>query len=67
MIGNKNNLNGYLVNDKKYIQILKLIKKILEDKKLYNRLSKNSLKLFKKRYSLDNSLYKYNKLINSFK
>ena len=67
MIGKKNNLNGYLVNDKKYIQILKLIKKILEDKKLYNKLSKNSLKLFKNRYSLDNSLYKYNKLINSFK
>ena len=67
MIGKKNNLNGYLVNDKKYIQILKLIKKILEDKNLYNKLSKNSLKLFKNRYSLDNSLYKYNKLINSFK
>ena len=66
MIGNKNNSNGYLVNDKNHIQILKLIKKIVEDKKLYNRLSNNSLKLFKKRYSLDSSLYKYKKLINSF-
>jgi glycosyltransferase involved in cell wall biosynthesis len=66
MIKNKNNSNGYLVNDENYKQILKLIKKILENKKLYNELSKNSLKLFKKKYSLELSLIKYKKLINLF-
>ena len=67
MIGIKKNCNGYLVNDTNYNYILKLIKRLIEDKKLYNKFSKNSLSLFKKRYSLDYSSYKYRRLINLYR
>ncbi len=67
MVGNKKKCNGYLVNDTNYNYILELINKLVKDKKLYNRLSKNSLNLFKKRYSLDYSSYKYRRLINFYR
>ena len=67
MVGNKKKCNGYLVNDSNYNYILELINKLVKDKKLYNRLSKNSLNLFKKRYSLDYSSYKYRRLINFYR
>jgi glycosyltransferase involved in cell wall biosynthesis len=67
MIGTKFYRNGYLVDDNNYYRILKLLEKLKKNKKLYNKFSQNSLRLYRKNYSLDNSFKKYQKIINFYK
>ena len=67
MINTKSCRNGFLVDDNNYYKILKLIEKLTNKNTLYKKFSKNSFKLYKKYYSLDNSFKKYKKIINLYR
>lgn len=58
----KNNYNGYLVNFGNIDEVILMIKKLLNEKELYNKLSNQSFKSFAN-YSIDDN---YNRLIDIY-